>query len=64
VDDKRLAVGSEAMGEARQVYDYVKSAVKATPGLKPVADQLAGGSSTPPNPIRLRRNSHKRRKSL
>jgi hypothetical protein len=40
VDDTRLAVGSEAMGEARSVYDYVKSAVKATPGLKPVADQL------------------------
>jgi hypothetical protein len=41
VDDTRLAVGSEAMGEARQVYEYVKSAAKTTPGLKPVADQLA-----------------------
>jgi hypothetical protein len=41
VDDTRMAVGSEAMNEARQVYDYVKSAAKNTPGLKPVADQLA-----------------------
>lgn len=41
LDDTRLAVGSEAMGKARQVYDYVKAAVKNTPGLKPVADQLA-----------------------
>jgi uncharacterized phage infection (PIP) family protein YhgE len=41
IDDTRVAVGSEAMNEARQVYDYVKAAVKTTPGLKPVADQLA-----------------------
>jgi hypothetical protein len=41
VDDTRMAVGSEAMAEARQVYGYVKAAVKTTPGLKPVADQLA-----------------------
>jgi hypothetical protein len=34
-------VGSEAMDQARQVYDYVKAAVKKTPGLKPVADQLS-----------------------
>lgn len=40
VDDTRLAVGSEAMNDARKVYDYVKAAVKDTPGLKPVADQL------------------------
>ena len=40
VDDTRMAVGSEAMNEARQVYEYVKSAAKNTPGLKPVADQL------------------------
>jgi hypothetical protein len=40
VDDTRMAVGSEAMNEARQVYEYVKSAAKITPGLKPVADQL------------------------
>ncbi len=41
VDDTRMAVGSEAMNEARSVYEYVKSAAKNTPGLKPVADQLA-----------------------
>lgn len=41
VDDTRMAAGSEAMKDARKVYDYVKAAVKATPGLKPVADQLA-----------------------
>ena len=40
VDDTRMAVGSEAMNEARSVYEYVKSAAKTTPGLKPVADQL------------------------
>jgi len=41
LDDTRLDVGSQAMDQARQVYDYVKAAVKKTPGLKPVADQLA-----------------------
>lgn len=41
VDDTRMAVGTEAMGEARQVYEYVKSAAKNTPRLKPVADQLS-----------------------
>nr|VFJ93493.1 MAG: hypothetical protein BECKLFY1418A_GA0070994_103213 [Candidatus Kentron sp. LFY] len=40
IDDTRLAVGSEAMEEATQVYNYVKTAAKTTPGLKPVADQL------------------------
>nr|VFJ53220.1 MAG: hypothetical protein BECKDK2373B_GA0170837_104126 [Candidatus Kentron sp. DK] len=40
VDDTRLAVGSEAMQEAIQVYTYVKAAAKTTPGLKPVAKQL------------------------
>lgn len=41
VDDTRLAVGSEAMREATQVYNYVKTAASTTtPGLKPVADQL------------------------
>nr|VFJ77562.1 MAG: hypothetical protein BECKFW1821C_GA0114237_11298 [Candidatus Kentron sp. FW] len=40
VDDTRLAVGSEAMQEASQVYTYVKAAAKTTPGLKPVAEQL------------------------
>nr|VFK43091.1 MAG: hypothetical protein BECKTC1821E_GA0114239_10235 [Candidatus Kentron sp. TC] len=28
------------MQEATQVYNYVKTAAKTTPGLKPVADQL------------------------
>jgi hypothetical protein len=41
LDDTRLDVGSQAMDQARNVYDYVKAAVKKTPGLKPVADQLA-----------------------
>nr|VFK13799.1 MAG: hypothetical protein BECKLPF1236A_GA0070988_1009410 [Candidatus Kentron sp. LPFa]VFK29580.1 MAG: hypothetical protein BECKLPF1236C_GA0070990_1009010 [Candidatus Kentron sp. LPFa] len=39
-DDTRLAVGGEAMQEATQVYNYVKTAAKTTPGLKPIADQL------------------------
>lgn len=41
IDDTRLAVGGEAMQEATQVYNYVKEAAKTTPGLKPLADQLA-----------------------
>jgi hypothetical protein len=54
IDDTRLAVGGEAMQEATQVYNYVKAAVKTSPGLKPVADQLgerfqkATKSKTPP----------------
>lgn len=40
IDDTRLAVGGEAMQEATQVYNYVKTAAKTTPGLKPMADQL------------------------
>jgi len=40
IDDTRLAVGSEAMKESTQVYNYVKTAAATTPGLKPVADQL------------------------
>jgi hypothetical protein len=40
IDDTRLAVGGEAMQQAIQVYNYVKTAAKTTPGLKPVADQL------------------------
>jgi uncharacterized phage infection (PIP) family protein YhgE len=40
IDDTRLAVGSEAMQQATQVYNYVKTAAKTTPGLKPVAEQL------------------------
>jgi hypothetical protein len=40
IDDTRLAVGSEAMRQATQAYNYVKTAAKNTPGLKPVAEQL------------------------
>jgi hypothetical protein len=40
LDDTRLAVGSEAMQQATQVYNYVKTAAKNTPGLKPLAEQL------------------------
>lgn len=40
IDDTRLAVGGEAMQQATQVYNYVKTAAKTTPGLKPVAEQL------------------------
>nr|VFJ99359.1 MAG: hypothetical protein BECKH772A_GA0070896_101612 [Candidatus Kentron sp. H]VFK04028.1 MAG: hypothetical protein BECKH772C_GA0070978_1015715 [Candidatus Kentron sp. H] len=35
-----LAVGGQIMQEATQVYNYVKTAAKTTPGLKPIADQL------------------------
>jgi hypothetical protein len=40
IDDTRLAVGGEAMQQATQVFSYVKTAAKTTPGLKPVAEQL------------------------
>ena len=40
IDDTRMAVGAEAMQQATQVYSYVKTAAKITPGLKPVAEQL------------------------
>jgi len=40
IDDTRLAVGGEAMQEATQVYNYVKTVAKTMSGLKPVADQL------------------------
>lgn len=40
IDDTRLAVGGEAMQQAMQAYTYIKAAAKATPGLKPVAEQL------------------------
>ena len=56
IDDTRMAVGSEAMQEASQVYNYVKAAAKNTPGLKPVADQLgerfkrAGKQAKSPKP--------------
>jgi hypothetical protein len=56
IDDTRLAVGSEAMQHASQVYTYVKAASKTEPGLKPVAAQLgerfrkAGKPKTTPQP--------------
>lgn len=40
LDDTLLAVGSEAMNAATEVYGYVKTAARKTPGLKPVATQL------------------------
>lgn len=36
-----LAVGSEAMNAATEVYGYVKTVARKTPGLKPVATQLS-----------------------
>ena len=54
IDDTRLATGGEAMTEATQVYNYVKTAAKTTPGLKPLADQLGQrfqrASSAQPSP--------------
>jgi len=54
IDDTRLAVGGEAMTEATQVYNYVKTAAATTPGLKPLADQLGQrfqkASTNPPTP--------------
>jgi len=41
VDDTFTAVGSEALGEALQVYSYVQTAAPVTPGLQPIADQLS-----------------------
>lgn len=41
VDDTLLAASAEAMASATNVYDYVKTAAKSEPGLKPVADSLA-----------------------
>jgi predicted phage-related endonuclease len=40
LDDTRMAVGGEAMQAATQTYQYIKTAAKTTPGLKPAADQL------------------------
>lgn len=40
IDDTRIAVGAEAIQQAMQVYSYVKTAAKTTPGLKPIAEQL------------------------
>ncbi len=56
LDDTRLAVGGEAMQQATQVYNYVKTAAKTTPGLKPIAEQLGerfrrtGKQKTSPQP--------------
>lgn len=56
IDDTRVAVGGEAMQQASQVYTYVKTASKVTPGLRPIAEQLgerfkrAGKSKQPPKP--------------
>jgi hypothetical protein len=56
VDDTRLAVGGEAMQQGSQVYAYVKTAARTTPGFKPVAEQLGqrfrrtGKSKKPPQP--------------
>lgn len=50
IDDTRLAVGSEAMQGASQVYGYVKAAAKTTPGLKPLADQLGEQFQRPGKP--------------
>lgn len=41
IDDTRVAVGGEAMQQAKLVYSYVKTGAKVTPGLRPVAEQLA-----------------------
>lgn len=56
IDDTRLAVGGEAMQNGSQVYKYVTTAAKTTPGLKPVAEQLGerfkklGKKKETPNP--------------
>ena len=52
IDDTRMAVGGEAMRQAIQTYDYVKTGAKTEPGLKTLADELGerfkkGGGSTP-----------------
>ncbi len=40
LNDTSMALGSEAMKQALDVYDYIKTAAKRTPGLKSVADEL------------------------
>jgi hypothetical protein len=40
VEQTTMAVGSEAFAEARQVYQYVKTAAQTTPGLQSVAGKL------------------------
>ena len=55
IDDTRMAVGSESMQQAAQVYNYLKTAVKTTPGLQPIIDQLgtrfSKGSQKQPAPV-------------
>ncbi len=41
VDDTSMAVGSECMEDASDVYGYVKMSAPTTPGLQPAADELA-----------------------
>ncbi|TAF73862.1 MAG: hypothetical protein EAZ53_11395 [Bacteroidetes bacterium] len=40
LNDTAMAVGSEAMRQSLDVYDYVKTASKRTPGLKSIVDEL------------------------
>jgi hypothetical protein len=40
IDDTRMAVGGEAMRQAMQTYDYMKTAAKTEPGLKTLEDEL------------------------
>lgn len=40
INDTAMAVGSEAMNTALQVYDYVKTAAKREAGIKTLAEQL------------------------
>lgn len=41
IGDTSLAVGSEAMRNSLEVYEYVKTASKRRPGLKTVSEQLS-----------------------
>ncbi len=57
IDDTRMAVGGEAMQAAMQAYQYIKTGSKTTPGLRPLAEQLAvrfqrenSPDSVPPTP--------------
>ncbi len=55
IDDTRMAVGGEAMRQAMQTYDYVKTGAKTNPGLKTVADELGerfkkSSGTAPPAP--------------
>lgn len=56
IDDTRMAAGGEAMRQARQSYEYIKTAAKTEPGLKALAEELGErfkkgpgeGPETPP----------------